>query len=85
MGELSIGMHPPQFCPPTKEIAWIVVEKKGQKSSASRQAGGDACGLLPATSSAIFRDTCRAMEIIAGNKPVSLLTLIKQLRGDTRR
>lgn len=31
------------------------------------------------------RDTCRAVEIIAGNKPVSFLTLIKQLRGDTRR
>lgn len=30
------------------------------------------------------RDTCRAMEIIAGNKPVSFLTLVKQLRGDTR-
>lgn len=32
----------------------------------------------------VFRDTCRAVEIIAGNKPVSLLTLIKQLRGGTR-
>lgn len=31
MGELSIGMHPPQFCPPTKDIAWIVVEKNRTK------------------------------------------------------
>lgn len=27
------------------------------------------------------RETCRAVEIIAGNKPVSFLTLIKQLKG----
>lgn len=76
---------PPLILPSNQRYSLDFGEKKGQKSSASRQAGGDACGLLPATSSAIFRDTCRAMEIIAGNKPVSLLTLIKQLRGDTRR
>lgn len=87
VGELSIGMHPSGSAlqPKIQPGFWWGKQKKGQKSSAPRQAGGDACGMLPATGPAVFRDTCRAMEIIAGNKPVSLLTLIKQLRGDTRR
>lgn len=29
----------------------------------------------------MFRDTCGAVEIMAGNKPVNFLSLVKQLRG----